>query len=67
MKTNIGLWIDHREAVIVVLSGTMEETKRIQSTVKKQLRRLAEPSNGSFEAQEAPSAYRKGGTPESPS
>src|ERR1035438_3974024 len=54
MKTNAGLWIDHREAIIVVLSGTREETKRIQSTVEKQLRRSAEPSNGSFEAQEVP-------------
>jgi len=38
MKSKAGLWIDHREAVIVVLTGTGEETKRIQSTVEKQLR-----------------------------
>jgi len=54
MKANAGLWIDHREAVIVVLSETGEETKRIQSTVEKQLRRSGEPANGSFEAQQAP-------------
>ena len=54
MKTNAGLWIDHREAIIVVLSETGEETKHIQSTVEKQLRRSGEPSNGSFEAQEVP-------------
>jgi len=54
MRANAGLWIDHREAIIVVLSETGEETKRIQSSVEWQLRRLGEPSNGSFEAQEMP-------------
>ena len=54
MRANAGLWIDHREAIIVVLSETGEETKRIQSSVEWQLRRLGEPSNGSFEAQERP-------------
>ena len=54
MKPNAGLWIDHREAVIVVLSETGEETKRIPSSVEKQLRRAGEPSEGSFEAEQAP-------------
>lgn len=36
MKTNAGLWIDHREAIIVVLSKTGEATKRILSGVEKQ-------------------------------
>lgn len=54
MKTNAGLWIDHREAIIVVLSQTGEETKRIQSTVEKQLRRSGEPSTGSSDVQTAP-------------
>ena len=54
MKTNAGLWIDHREAVIVVLSETGEETTRIPSAVEKQLRRSGEPSQGSFEVQQAP-------------
>jgi hypothetical protein len=54
MKLKAGLWIDHREAVIVVLTGTGEETKRVQSTVEKQLRRSGEPDHGSFEAQEVP-------------
>ena len=54
MRANAGLWIDHREAIIVVLSETGEETKRIQSSVEWQLRRSGEPSNGSFEAQEMP-------------
>jgi hypothetical protein len=54
MKSNAGLWIDHREAFIVVLSETGQKTKNIQSTVEKHLRRSSEPSNGSFEAQEVP-------------
>jgi len=54
MKAEMGLWIDHREAVIVVLSKAGEEIKRIASTAEKQLRRSGEPSKGSFEAQEVP-------------
>jgi hypothetical protein len=54
MKANAGLWIDHREAVIVVLSETGEETTRIPSAVEKQLRRAGDPSQGSFEDQQAP-------------
>jgi hypothetical protein len=54
MKTNAGLWIDHREAVIVVLTGTGPETKRIRSAVEKQLRRSGEPDHGSFEHQGVP-------------
>jgi stalled ribosome rescue protein Dom34 len=54
MKAEMGLWIDHREAVIVVLSKAREEIKRITSTAEKQLRRSGEPSKGPFEAQEVP-------------
>jgi hypothetical protein len=31
MKKEIGLWIDHREAIIVILVGDGEETKYIKS------------------------------------
>jgi hypothetical protein len=54
IKTNAGIWIDHREAIIVVLNGTLEKTERIQSTVEKQLRRTGEPGQGRFESQEVP-------------
>jgi hypothetical protein len=54
MKKNAGLWIDHREAIIVVLTDTGAETKRIQSTAEKQPRRSGEPDHGSFESQEVP-------------
>ncbi len=54
MKTNAGLWLDHREAIIVVLTEAGEETKRIESNVEKQLRRSGEPADGPFEAREVP-------------
>jgi stalled ribosome rescue protein Dom34 len=54
MKANAGLWIDHREAVIVELKDQGTETKRIQSSAEQQLRRSGEPDHGRFEAQEVP-------------
>ena len=54
MKTNAGLWIDHREAIIVKLMDKGVETKRIQSTAEKQLRREGEPDHGPFESQLVP-------------
>ena len=54
LKAEAGLWVDRREALIVVLSETGEETKRIQSNVQQQLRRTGEPSVGRFEYQEVP-------------
>src|ERR1039457_5365007 len=54
LKVEAGLWVDHREALIVVLSKTGEETKCIQSNAQKQLRRTGEPSVGRFEYQEVP-------------
>ena len=35
MKTLAGLWIDHREAVTVILSDKGEETRRVKSHVEK--------------------------------
>jgi hypothetical protein len=54
LKAEAGLWIDHREAVIVVLSKDGEKTKRIESTGEKQLRRSGEPGAGRFEYQAVP-------------
>ena len=55
MKTLAGLWIDHREAVIVLLSNKGQETRRIESHVEKQLRRSGRsPSSAPFEAQMVP-------------
>ena len=36
MKTTAGLWIDHRKAVIVIVSAEGEETMEIRSNVEKQ-------------------------------
>lgn len=38
MKKNIGLWIDHREAVIVSLTDKNEQITRIKSGTEKQIR-----------------------------
>ena len=38
MKTEAGLWIDHRQAVIVILVDQVEETQRITSDIEKQIR-----------------------------
>ena len=38
MKKEIGLWIDHREAVIVILKDGEEEIKKIRSNMEKHVR-----------------------------
>ena len=38
MKTSMGLWIDHRKAVIVSVSGKEEETSVIDSHAEKAAR-----------------------------
>ena len=38
MKKEVGLWIDHRKAVIVVVTGSWEEIKRIKSNIEKRVR-----------------------------
>lgn len=54
MKFNAGLWIDHREAILVVMDNNPAVTHRIQSAVESQLRRTDEPQSGPFEAQQVP-------------
>jgi hypothetical protein len=53
-KANAGLWIDHREAIIVKLVDKGVETRRIQSAAEKQLRREGDPDHGRFESQLVP-------------
>lgn len=38
MKRQMGLWIDHRETVIVIVAGEGEEIKRITSNMEKHIR-----------------------------
>ena len=55
MKNTVGLWIDHRKAVIVVVTDKGEEAKLIVSKIEKQLRRSGDsPLKGPYEAQQVP-------------
>ena len=55
MKTQAGVWIDHRKAVIVAMTDTGEEIRLLISPVEKQLRRAGDsPLQGSYEAQQVP-------------
>ncbi len=55
MKQSVGLWIDHRKAVIVAITDHGEETRLIISHVNKQLGRPGGVrSTTSFEAQQVP-------------
>lgn len=38
MKKEVGLWIDHREAVLVILSAAKDEIKHITSNMEKRTR-----------------------------
>ena len=38
MKSEVGLWIDHRKAVIVTIKNHMEETREIKSNLEKHTR-----------------------------
>ena len=52
MSTNIGVWIDHRKAVIVTLSDKGEDIKEIPSNVEKHRSRTnGVQSIGSYESQ----------------
>ena len=60
MKRKVGLWIDHRKAVIVFLAGEEEEMKQVRSSVEKQIRRAAASrSGGPFESQAVQSDDRQ--------
>jgi hypothetical protein len=39
MRTKVGLWIDHRKAIVVTVTEKGEEIKEIISEVEKQPRR----------------------------
>jgi hypothetical protein len=38
MKKNVGLWIDHRKAVILVLAERDEEVRRVESNMERHVR-----------------------------
>jgi len=60
MKRKVGLWIDHREAVIVFLAGDEQEKKTIKSSVERHIQRAGgSRSGGPFESQIVPSDDRQ--------
>jgi hypothetical protein len=55
MRTRVGVWIDHRKAVVVAVTEKGEEIRLIISKVEKQLRRSGgSPLKGSHESQQVP-------------
>jgi len=55
MKRIAGLWIDHRKALIVVVTDKGEEVKLVVSKAEKQLRRSGDsPLKGPHESQNVP-------------
>jgi uncharacterized protein YunC (DUF1805 family) len=55
MRTNVGLWIDHRKAVIVAVTDEGEEMGVIISKVEKELRRSGDsPLKGAYETLQVP-------------
>lgn len=55
MTTKVGLWIDHKKAVVVAITNKGEEITHVASSVEKQLRRSGDsPLQGSFEARRVP-------------
>ena len=46
MKSNVGLWIDHRKAVIVTVTDEGEQTKQITSNMEKHVRFAGDAAEG---------------------
>jgi hypothetical protein len=55
MKSEMGVWVDHRRAVVVRLNGKDEEIVTVDSDAEKQLRRAGDRTEGTFERQAIPS------------
>jgi hypothetical protein len=55
MRTKVGLWIDHRKAIIVAVTDKGEEIGLIISMVQKQPRRSGDsPLKGPYESRQVP-------------
>ena len=60
MKTKVGLWIDHRKAIVVAVTDKGEEIGLIISTAEKQPRRSGDsPLKGPYEALQVPEDNRR--------
>lgn len=57
MKTKVGLWIDHRKAIIVAVTEKGEEMGLVISKAEKQLRRSGDsPLKGAYDPLQVPAA-----------
>jgi hypothetical protein len=57
MRTRVGLWIDHRKAIILTVTDKGEEIELIISKVEKQLRRSGDsPLKGPYESRKVPTS-----------
>ena len=57
MRTTVGLWIDHRKAVIVAVTDKGEEMGLVISKAEKQLRRSGDsPLKGPYDPLQVPAA-----------
>jgi hypothetical protein len=55
MRTGVGLWIDHRKAIIVAVTEKGDETSLVISKVEKQLRRSGDSKlKGPYESRQVP-------------
>jgi hypothetical protein len=55
MSTKIGLWIDHRNAIVVAITEQGEKIEEIVSGVEKQLQRAGDrPLEGNYEVVQVP-------------
>ena len=55
MTTQTGVWIDHREAIVVQLSASGDKTVRVDSEFESQPRRSSDHPSGKFESLRVPS------------
>lgn len=55
MGTKVGLWVDHRKALVMAITDKDEEIKLIISRIEKQSRRSPDSRHtGSYESQQVP-------------
>ncbi len=60
MSTKVGLWIDHRKAIVVAMTAQGEKIEEIESGVEKQLQRGGDrPLEGNYEAVQVPADDRR--------
>ena len=60
MRPKVGVWIDHRKAIVVLVTDTGEKIGMVISKVEKQLRRSGDsPMKGNYESQKVPADDRR--------